>query len=70
MLVCHCRAVNDAAVRAAIAAGAQDELDIARACNAGTDCGGCLPAIAALLDECGPCPLRIEWSTQPSTAVA
>ena len=57
MLVCHCRAVNDAAIRHAIAAGARDEVEVGRACGAGTDCGGCRPAIDALLDECARCPL-------------
>ena len=58
MIVCHCRAVNDAAVRAAIAAGARDERDVAQLSGAGTDCCGCAPVIAELLAECGTCPLR------------
>lgn len=41
MWVCHCRAVSDSSVLQAIAAGAEDESDIARLCGAGTGCGSC-----------------------------
>ena len=58
MLVCHCRAVNEAAIRVAIAAGARDEIEVAVASGAGTDCGGCVPTICDLLDECARCPVR------------
>jgi nitrite reductase (NADH) large subunit len=52
LLVCHCKAVHEAAVRAAILAGARDEFDIAERCaGAGTDCGGCVPTLTGLLDE-------------------
>lgn len=70
MLVCHCHGVNDAAIRATIDAGARDELDVAAACRAGTDCGGCLPTIGRLLDECVTCPLRVEWMAPEDAAVA
>lgn len=52
MLVCHCNAVNEAHVREIIADGAQDEFDVATACGAGTECGGCVPVICRLLREC------------------
>ena len=55
MLVCHCFSVNDRRIRAAIAEGARDEIDVASACGAGRDCGGCLPAVQRLLDECLRC---------------
>jgi bacterioferritin-associated ferredoxin len=51
VLVCHCAAVNDRCIRAAIAAGARDLVAIAQACGAGVQCGGCVPTIAALLAE-------------------
>jgi bacterioferritin-associated ferredoxin len=51
MLICHCRAVNDATIRAAAAAGACGPDELGARCGAGTDCGGCLPALQALLDE-------------------
>ena len=59
MLVCHCRVVNDRRIRAEIDRGARDEVDIALACGAGTECGGCLPAVNRLLDECLGCPLQV-----------
>lgn len=60
MLLCHCQVVNDRDVRAAIAAGARDEFDVAAMCGAGAACGGCVPAVTALLDEANcaaGCPL-------------
>lgn len=52
MLVCHCNAVNEAHVRDVIAHGAEDEVDVGLACGAGTQCGGCIPVICRLLNEC------------------
>jgi bacterioferritin-associated ferredoxin len=51
VLLCHCRAVSDRAIRTAIACGARCPDDVARACGAGTDCGGCRPAVEDLLAE-------------------
>ena len=30
------------------------------ACGAGTECGGCLPAVNRLLDECLGCPMSVQ----------
>lgn len=51
MLVCHCAAVNDAGVRAAIASGATTINEVSDACGAGGGCGGCRPMICRLLGE-------------------
>lgn len=51
MLICHCKAVFERRVRAAIAAGARNEFDVAIACGAGTGCGGCVATITRLLRE-------------------
>lgn len=53
MVICHCRAVNDATVLATVLAGATDASEVARMCGAGGRCGGCIPALRALLDEIG-----------------
>ena len=53
MLICHCRSVNDRTIRAAIVEGAQNPESVARRCGAGADCGGCLPALRALLHDAG-----------------
>ncbi len=45
MIVCHCKAVSDRQVRAAVRAGASRRGAVARACGAGTVCGGCRPVI-------------------------
>lgn len=55
MVVCHCEAVNDAAIQAAASgAGAVDELtidDIAARCGAGGQCGGCHDTIRSILER-------------------
>lgn len=51
MIVCHCRDVNDRAVRQEIARGARDLVEIADACGAGLGCGGCHPLLVELLIE-------------------
>jgi bacterioferritin-associated ferredoxin len=51
MFVCHCRAVTDAEIRAAITAGARDLEEVGRRCGAGVTCGGCCPLIQELLAE-------------------
>ena len=55
MIVCHCRAVTDRAIREVVRGGASTCREVARACHAGRMCGGCRPAIAALIEEerCG-----------------
>lgn len=49
MIVCHCHAVTDRVVRAAIEAGAHAEEQLAQRCRAGTACGACTPALRRLL---------------------
>ena len=51
MVVCHCNAVSDHEIRAAVAAGACDAEGLAASCNAGTRCGGCQPVVDAILSE-------------------
>ena len=49
MVVCHCNAVNDRAIRAQIESGALDADALADRCGAGARCGSCLPVIEAIL---------------------
>jgi bacterioferritin-associated ferredoxin len=51
VIVCHCEAVNDRTVKAAIACGAHDVSSVGDFCRAGTECGGCHTALARLLAE-------------------
>lgn len=53
MYVCHCAAVTDSAIRAAIREGATDPMAVGVHCQAGVNCGGCLPRVCALLAEAG-----------------
>jgi bacterioferritin-associated ferredoxin len=51
MYVCHCMAVTDRAVRAAIASGACTIADITASCRgAGRGCGGCQDRLQGYLD--------------------
>jgi len=45
MIVCHCQAVTDRAIRNAVRDGARCRRSVARACAAGRSCGGCTHAI-------------------------
>jgi bacterioferritin-associated ferredoxin len=45
MIVCHCQAVTDRAIRNAVREGARCRRSVARACSAGRSCGGCALAI-------------------------
>jgi bacterioferritin-associated ferredoxin len=49
MIVCHCQAVTDRAIRSAIREGARCRRSVARACAAGRSCGGCTLAIDEIL---------------------
>jgi bacterioferritin-associated ferredoxin len=51
--ICHCRAVTDRGICEAIEAGACDPESVTRRCGAGGSCGGCLPAVRALLAHYG-----------------
>lgn len=53
MYVCHCRAVTDRRICEAIESGASDAETVSRRCGAGGACGGCLPAVRALLAHYG-----------------
>ena len=58
MIVCHCRAVTDRAVRSVIRGGAIELDEIASLCGAGSDCGGCQERIRRLLVVEQPVELR------------
>ena len=49
MIVCHCMRVNDRAIRAEIAKGAETADEVTEGCGAGARCGSCRPTIVALL---------------------
>jgi len=50
MVLCHCRGVNDRVIDCAITCGARSVADVAAACGAGAQCGGCRPAIETMLE--------------------
>lgn len=49
MVICHCAAVNDRAIRELAGAASSVEA-LGSACGAGADCGGCVRKIQRLLD--------------------
>jgi bacterioferritin-associated ferredoxin len=54
MVVCHCKAVSDRTVDAAIASGATTVSEITDRCTAGGGCGGCHRLLRALLEATSP----------------
>ena len=63
MIVCHCKGVREASIREAVRSGARSCRQVARACDAGRSCGGCLPVVQAILRDEGastPCAASLE----------
>ncbi len=54
MYVCHCEAVTDRTVDAAVLSGARTVSDVIELCRAGGGCGGCHDTLQALIDACDP----------------
>jgi bacterioferritin-associated ferredoxin len=52
VIVCHCHAVSDRAIRACALKGACSLEEIGDATGAGTCCGGCHSAIEEIVVEC------------------
>ena len=55
MIVCVCRNLSDAAIRATVDGGARTAAEVARATGAGTECGCCSEAVEALVRSRAPC---------------
>jgi bacterioferritin-associated ferredoxin len=51
MLVCHCYGVSDSHIRDLVRKGARSGREVARACGAGTGCGGCRLLVREILDD-------------------
>lgn len=49
MVICHCLAVNDRAIGELAKGGPVSVDDVVAQCGAGGRCGGCRPAIEAVL---------------------
>ncbi|MEV5158106.1 (2Fe-2S)-binding protein [Streptomyces sp. NPDC053728] len=71
MYVCSCFGITEDQVKKHADGGACTPRQIASACRAGTDCGGCVRRIQALLGR-GDCPRRelVEGRTEPAAAPA
>ncbi|UKY49669.1 (2Fe-2S)-binding protein [Streptomyces inhibens] len=69
MYVCSCFGITEKQVREHAATGACTPRQIASACKAGTDCGGCVRRIQALLGR-GDCPRRELIDNGASTALS
>jgi bacterioferritin-associated ferredoxin len=50
MYVCHCEAVSDRAVEAALASGARSVEEVTERCRAGAGCGSCHVLLQTLID--------------------
>jgi bacterioferritin-associated ferredoxin len=51
VIICHCQAVSERAIRAAVRDGARCRRSVARACAAGRSCGGCTLAIDEIVNN-------------------
>jgi bacterioferritin-associated ferredoxin len=67
MIVCHCRAISDRAIRKAIERGVACEDQLVEHCGAGGNCGGCLPALQRLLEQHRPLGAATRtWEPSPT----
>ena len=60
MIVCQCKGVTDRQIRRAVREGARSRSEVVLACSAGLSCGGCAPAVDAIIDR------EIQGSSTPS----
>ena len=51
MIVCHCEAVNDRTITDTILSGASTLDGVAERCGDGSQCGGCVERIEAMLQK-------------------
>ncbi|MEW2132829.1 (2Fe-2S)-binding protein [Streptomyces sp. NPDC005435] len=68
MYVCSCFGITEQQVEQHAQDGACTPRQIASACKAGTDCGGCVRRIQALLGR-GACPRREQIAQRPPVLV-
>ncbi|WP_299531009.1 bacterioferritin-associated ferredoxin [uncultured Streptomyces sp.] len=71
MYVCSCFGITEQQVKQHAEAGLGTPRQIASACKAGTDCGGCVRRIQALLGR-GDCPRRqlLESRKDPADSLS
>lgn len=53
MIVCHCHAVRAEEIRTEVRLGAATIEVVGARCGAGTRCGGCVPAVEAVVADEG-----------------
>jgi bacterioferritin-associated ferredoxin len=49
VIVCHCRVVNDTAIATAVDDGASTLAEVCHRTGAGTECGGCVFSVKAIV---------------------
>ena len=62
-IACSCHGVRDRTVEDAVAAGARTVERVMELCGAGTNCGGCVPTIEALLESAGVIDTRVTLTS-------
>ena len=69
MIICSCTGSTERDVEGALDRGADTLSAIGDSCEAGTECGGCHPVLAALLERrsCAGCPNRGEFGYECAT---
>lgn len=70
MLVCHCKNVSDREIRTAVRGGARTRNEVARACDAGSRCGGCTEAVEEIVSAELQLQRTIRLAPAPFVAAA
>ena len=63
MLICHCKGKTCADIKRAAACGARSLGDLSKQNDAGSACGGCRPALEAILRQHNCAPTAIPETT-------
>lgn len=70
MLICHCKNVSSREIRSAVRGGARTGAEVARACAAGSRCGGCAEAVAEIVSSELEVQRTIHLAPAPFVAAA
>jgi len=55
LIICHCHRVTEQRILETLRKGAHTREDVERACGAGGGCGGCRPAVDAIVQAAQCC---------------
>ncbi len=65
ILICHCHGISDRKIRRLVRRGARSAAEVAEATGAGTNCGGCRPAVKQVVHS----EMARQLESTPASAI-